>query len=185
MARLRRPPDLTGPVRPRALATCTALAVALAGAAAATGSERQVVIVRVKLCTPAEVKRTVAGFIAAFNAGDTRRLDRAFAQKPYFRWYSTDAPGERLLPIAADRASLVPYFARRHALGERLALRSLRVNGNTLASGRGWKTYGNFQYTVVRQASDLPATDYRGKGALHCYATRPDELIVWSMGCAT
>lgn len=165
-----------------ALATCVGLAVMLAGAGMSAGSEQQVVIVQVKLCAPAEVKRTVAGFIAAFNAGDARRLDGIFAKAPYFRWYSTDAPGERFLPIAADRRSLLPYFARRHALGERLELSSLRVNGNTLASGRAWKTYGNFQYTLVREASDLRATEYRGKGALHCYATRTDELIVWSMG---
>jgi hypothetical protein len=163
-------------------AACLAVAVALIGAGAAAGAERQVRIVRVKLCTQAEVQGTVGKFVAAFNAGDTHRLDGIFARSPYFRWYSTDAPGERLLPLAADRASLLPYLARRHALGERLTLRSLRVNGNTIASGRGWKTYGNFAVVLVREASDLSPTEYQGKGALHCYATRPDELIVWSMG---
>jgi len=28
---------------------------------------------------------------------------------------------------------------------------------------------------------DLRATVYNGKGALLCYASRPDHLIVWSM----
>jgi hypothetical protein len=162
-------------------AACFAPAVALLGPGAAAGAERQIRVGRVKLCAPAEVQRAVGRFIAAFNAGDPHRLDGVFARRPYFRWYSTDAPGERLLPLAADRASLLPYFARRHALGERLTLRSLRVNGNTIASGRGWKTYGNFEVRLDREASDLSPTEYQGKGALHCYATRPDELIVWSM----
>jgi hypothetical protein len=56
------------------------------------------------------------------------------------------------------------------------------VNGNTRATGRGWKTYGNFEFWLERAAVDLPATAYHGKGALHCYATRPDQLIVWAMG---
>lgn len=162
-----------------------AIAAALALTAAAPGRDHQVDIVRVKLCTPAEVKSTVRAFIVAFNGGDAARLQRVFARKPFFRWYSTDAPGERLLPSAANRASLLPYFARRHTLGERLTLRSIRVNGNSIASGIGWKTYGIFQYTLTRVAQDLPPTAYAGKGALHCYASRPDELIVWSMGRST
>jgi hypothetical protein len=68
------------------------------------------------------------------------------------------------------------------AWGERLTLRSLRVNGNTIASGVGWKTYGNFEYALIREADDLAPTAYRGKGALHCYSSAADQLIVWSMG---
>ena len=60
----------------------------------------------VKLCDPAEVESVVDRFVAAFNAGELRSLDRLFARKPYFRWYSTDAPGQRFLPLASDRASL-------------------------------------------------------------------------------
>jgi hypothetical protein len=152
------------------------------GAGGVSSARAEQIDTPVKLCAPAEVQKAVSRFISAFNAGDIPRLDRLFARKPYFGWYATDAPGRRYLPVAADRTSLVRYFARRHALGERLTLSSLRVNGNTVASGRGWKTYGNFQYTLVREATDLPPTDYQGKGSLHCYASRPDELIAWSMG---
>jgi hypothetical protein len=147
-----------------------------AGATAAVDREQPA-----KPCSPPEVGALVVRFVDAFNAGDTRELGRIWAAKPYFRWYSTDAPGRRVLPIAADRATLLPYFARRHAQDERLALLSLRVNGNTPATGRGWKTYGNFEFRLVREAADLPATPYQGKGALHCYRSRPDQLIVWSM----
>jgi len=131
-----------------------------------------------KPCAPAEVGGLVVRFIDALNAGNVARLDRIFARKPDFRWYSTDAPGQRFLPIASDRASLMRYFARRHAHGEHLQLRSLRVNGNTLAQP---KPYGNFEYRLVRSAHDLPPTDYHGKGALHCHRSRPDAIIVWSM----
>jgi SnoaL-like protein len=132
---------------------------------------------RPKACTRAEVGRLVVRFVDAFNAGNLDRLDRTFARRPDFRWYSTDAPGERYLPVASDRASLRRYFARRHARGERLVLETLKVNGNTRAA----KPYGNFEFTLVRSADDLPATPYQGKGAAHCYALGSDVLIVWSM----
>jgi len=117
------------------LATLVAVGIALTVSAPVAGERQE----RVKLCDPAEVASVVDRFVAAFNTGNTRRLDRLFARKPYFRWYSTDAPGERFLPVAASRASLLSYFARRQ-------------------------------------------TPYRGKGALHCYSSASDQLIVWSMG---
>jgi hypothetical protein len=136
---------------------------------------------RVKLCDPTEVKQTVRRFISAFNAGNLAALDRQFAPRPFFRWYSTMGPGEHLLPVAADRKSLISYLARRHERGERLTLRGVRVTGNTIALGAGWKPYGNFVVQLVRQADDLPPTNYQGKGALHCYRSRADQLTVWSM----
>jgi hypothetical protein len=132
------------------------------------------------LCTPAEVQSVVQRFVRAFNAGDSRRLDRLFAREPGFEWYSTDAPGERLRGAAYDRATLLRYFARRHARDERLELRSFQVNGNTEAAGI--EPYGNFQYKLVRSARDLAPTHYLGKGAARCYASRPDVIFVWSMG---
>ena len=82
----------------------------------------------------------------------------------------------------SDRRRLAAYFARRHAREEHWSLESLRVHGNTLANGRGWKTYGNFEFRIIRRATDLPETPYVGKGALHCYAASADQLIVWAMG---
>ena len=132
------------------------------------------------LCTAEEVGALVDGFLAAFNAGDLNAVDSIFAREPEFEWYSTGAPGERLDPIARDRPSLGPYFAVRHAAGERLALRSVTFNGNTTGS----RTYGNFVYELERSASDLTSTLFRGKGAALCYRTRPDTIIVWSMAPA-
>jgi hypothetical protein len=122
------------------------------------------------------VETLVVRFIAAFNSGDLSRLDAVFAQEPEFEWYSTDAPGERSASSAYDRSSLVPYFARRHALGEQLTLRSFRFNGNSTTP------HGNFEYSLTRRAEDLEPTPYDGKGAAFCYRNRSDVILVWSMG---
>jgi hypothetical protein len=130
------------------------------------------------LCTADEVDSLVGRFIAAFNEGDAGELDDIFAREPEFEWYSTNAPGERLTPVAHDRPSLVPYFRVRHAFGEQLTLRSFTFNGNTTGS----RMYGNFVYTLTRSADDLEPTPYRGKGAALCYRNRSDVIFVWSMG---
>jgi hypothetical protein len=69
-------------------------------------------------CTAHEAETLVRRFLDAFNAGDLGALDTLFAREPEFEWYSTTAPGERFNSLAKNRASLVPYFADRHALGE-------------------------------------------------------------------
>ena len=135
-------------------------------------------VIVTKVCSPGEVGTLVKTFVRAFNAGGLEKLDDKFAQEPDFRWYSTDAPGQRFLPVAADRSGLMRYFARRHALGERLELRSFRFNGNTPTVG---KPYGNFEFRLVRRARNLAPTRYQGKGAAHCSAIEPDAIIVWSM----
>lgn len=129
-------------------------------------------------CTGSEVGSLVRRFVGAFNSGDLSGLDDVFAQEPEFEWYSTDAPGERFTPAATDRASLVPYFRARHAMGEQLALRSFTFNGN---SGGDRGPYGNFAYSLTRSAEDLEPTAYIGKGAAFCYRNRSDVVFVWSM----
>lgn len=135
-------------------------------------------------CGGDEVRLLVERFVGAFNSGDFMALDGLFAEESDFKWYSTGAPGERLLPLAAERASLVPYFQQRHQLGERLTMSSFRFNGN----GRVPREDGSFvfasgfQYELTRSADDLAPTVYGGKGASLCYQSRPDLLIVWSMG---
>jgi hypothetical protein len=131
-------------------------------------------------CVNVEAEQLATHFVAAFNAGDFQVLDGLFAQEPDFEWYATGAPGERLLPLAGDRPSLVPYFRERHELGERLTLNSFRFNGNTRTS----RPYGNFEYTLTRSASDLPPTAFAGKGAALCYPNRSDLIFVWAMARA-
>jgi hypothetical protein len=116
----------------------------------------------------------VKQFVRAFNVGEQRTLQQLWAQRGQgFEWYSTDAPGQRFDPVAKDRVGLGRYFAQRHADGETLRLTSFRPNGNTAS-------YGNFQYTLIRSAEDLPPTAYIGKGAAVCDQT-PRTLAVWSM----
>jgi hypothetical protein len=136
---------------------------------------RQVIVA--KVCTRGEVETLVKTFIRAFNDGELERLDRIFARKPEFRSYATDPPGRRHAPSAWDRATLIRYFAQRHALGERLQLRSLRFTGNTVAV----PPWGNFSVELLRSARNLPPTRYRGTGAAYCYAARSNAIIVWSM----
>ncbi len=119
----------------------------------------------------------VRRFIEAFNRGEGDVLDRLFAPEPDFEWYSTEAPGERFREAAYDRSSLVDYFARRHARGERLRLRSFRFNGNTDAG----IPYGNFEYSLLRSADELGPTRYHGKGAARCLGNG-DVIFVWAMG---
>lgn len=125
-------------------------------------------------CASAQVRDLVNQFVHAFNVGDQRTLQQLWAQQgDGFDWYSTDAPGQRLVSAAKDRAELGGYFAARHAAGESLRLTSFRFNGNSAS-------YGNFQYTLIRRAENLVATDYIGKGAAICGPTR-STLGVWSM----
>jgi hypothetical protein len=162
----------------RTLLLIAALGAALGCATAAAGeiSSGSLGEAEPTSCTAAEVRELVVTFIRVFNRGDSDELHRVFAREPDFQWYSTDAPGVRLREAAMDRSSLVRYFAKRAARRERLTLRTFRFNGNTQAP----KPYGNFVFTLRRQASDLQPTAYNGKGAAHCYAGA-DEIIVWSM----
>ena len=134
-------------------------------------------VIVAKLCTSGEVEKLVKAFIRAFNNGDLERLDRIFAREPEFRSYATDPPGKRHAPIAWDRATLIRYFAQRHAIREHLQLRSYRFRGNTVAV----PPWGNFDVELLRRARNFPATRYRGTGAAYCYAVRSNAIIVWSM----
>ena len=129
-------------------------------------------------CSAREVRAFVARFIRAFNAGDLATLDVIFA-RDWFQWFSSGAPGVRLRAEAFRRDTLLAYFARRHALHDRLRLLDLNFNGN--AGG-----HGHFDYLLRRSADDhengAPFL-VRGKGAIAC-TVRPRALAVWSMGAA-
>jgi hypothetical protein len=126
-------------------------------------------------CSGRETLAAVKRFVAEFNRGDLRALDRRFAPAERFEWYSTSAPGERFNDAAKDRATLIRYFKARHAKHERLTLRSVKYNGAAEAK------YGNFEFTLTRRADDLHAAPYLGKGAAWCHRRATDELFVWSM----
>ena len=136
-------------------------------------SRRSAPWARWRLSSGASSTRSTAATSASWTASSP--ASRSSSGTP------TDAPGERLtLAAASDRPSLVPYFAARHALGERLTLRSFRFNGNT--GIQRTRPYGNFEYGLTRSVEDLEPTPYYGKGAALCYRTRSDLIFVWAMG---
>jgi hypothetical protein len=155
-----------------AVAPAETLAAPAAETRAQAAAEPAVAVTR---CTARETRTAVRRFVAEFNRGDLRALDRRFAPAERFEWYSTSAPGERFNDAAKDRATLIPYLKARHAKHERLTLRSLKYNG------AGESKYGNFEFTLTRRADDLRAAPYSGKGAAWCHRRAADELFVWSM----
>jgi len=125
-------------------------------------------------CAPGEARRVVERFVGAFNARNIPALDRIFAPGDSFNWYSTDAPGVRLMAAAYNRSTLMAYFKARHRQGEKLRLIRFKGNGN---SGG----FAHFEFRVERRARTLAPTVYDGKGAAIC-ATSGDTITVWSMG---
>jgi len=124
------------------------------------------------------VHKLVVDFIDAFNAGNQRTLEGLWAQPGNsWAWYATDAPGARFKSVAADRAGLGAYFARRYTKMESLRLTSFKYHGVTGATAQ-------FEYTLIRKADDLPATAYGGKGDAVCWL-RPLTIGTWSMARTT
>jgi hypothetical protein len=130
------------------------------------------------VCTAAETRSAVSAFVRAFNRGDNPRLNRVWARRGDFQWYTTVQREPRIAHAVFSRARLLPYFAARHRQRERLAVVRFRFNGT---SGG----YGHFEYRLECEALDLNAENrvYDGKGAVTC-ARRPAALAVWSMGTA-
>lgn len=60
------------------------------------------------------------------------------------------------------------YFRVRHEQGEAMTLTSTHDNDK-----------GNFEYTLQRQARDVPLTGYVGKGLLVCESGT--QLALWLM----
>jgi hypothetical protein len=125
-------------------------------------------------CRAKGVRSALASFARAFDRGDFEAVDQIFADEPDFQWYATDG---RIGRAAKQRATLIPYFRRRHARGERLGVRRFRFTGNS-------PHYGNFEMTMrrslprVRRGRWLPVP---GKGAAVC-AGGTTRLIVMSFG---
>ena len=133
-------------------------------------------------CASAETRAALASFVDAHNRGDSERLDSLFAEEPGFEWYSTSAPGERLGQEAKRRRTLIRYFERRHAAGDRFVLRSFGFNGNAAGHGGG---YGNFEMRLRRRVPGFRRGDWFrswGKGAAICGGGDSVRFIVISLG---
>jgi hypothetical protein len=125
-------------------------------------------------CTSAEVRQLLDAFVAAYNRGDLRALDRIVAGPDLFQWYASGPPAPRFRDDAHNRATLMDYFAGRHAAGERLQVLDFRFNGNGAV-------FGDFQYQLTRAGTDFESRHVIGKGAAVCNQ-RPRRIAVWSMG---
>lgn len=114
-------------------------------------------------------------FVAAFDRGSFAKLDALFAAEPAFQWYSSPAPGRRLGAEAKRRDTLIPYFRRRHAEGDRLRLLAFHWNGMS-------SHWSNFAFDLRRSE---PRGDgwfrTEGKGAAVCDEGDP-RLIVLTLG---
>jgi hypothetical protein len=125
-------------------------------------------------CGPKAIRSTLVSFTAALNGGDLDALDELFAEKPDFQWYSTDG---RIGAASKRRDTLIAYFRRRHARGERLRLASFRFTGNS-------PHYGNFEMSMGRRVPGVAGGDWLpvpGKGAAICHGGQT-RLIVMSFG---
>jgi hypothetical protein len=158
------------PPEPTATPTSSPTPSASPSGAAGTGAA-------VADCTAAEVRQLLDTFVAAYNRGDLRTLDRAFAGPGYFQWYSTGPPAARIRDSARNRATLMRYFAERHAAGERLQVLDFRFNGNSAV-------FGDFEYVLTRNASNFKPMHFTGKGSVVCNQ-RPRLIAVWSMAGVT
>jgi len=130
-------------------------------------------------CSPAQTRAVIARFVTAFNAGNRKAINESWVNTLSFKWYGvTSPPGLRPWPAAAQRSTLLSYFAERHAAHERLRLTKVKVNSVTAGA------YSNFEFELMRSADDLPGGPqlYRGKGASTCSTGR---LMVWSMAAVT
>jgi hypothetical protein len=129
-------------------------------------------------CDVGALHRTLVAFVDAFNRGDLRRLDRLFSRTG-FVWYSSGAPGERLLPEAKRRVTLMDYFRARHRAGDRIELRGYRFNAYDRA-----RSLGHFELRARRRAGDFEGGRRFGlvaKGALDC-SRAPVTIAVLSLG---
>jgi hypothetical protein len=130
-------------------------------------------------CDVAAVSGALRSFATAFTRGDRKRLDALFAPAESFAWYSSGPPGARFTPVAQQRDTLLPYFAARHRMHDRLSLDWYRFNGFERA-----RTLGHFELRGTRRADDSPggvARQISGKGAIDCSRV-PVRFVVLSLG---
>jgi hypothetical protein len=131
-------------------------------------------------CDVTAVSSTLAAFVRAYNRGDIPQLEKLFARER-FVWYSSGAPGRRLLPAAGSRDTLGAYFLERHRRGDLLRLETYRFNGYEPR-----RELGHFELTARRRANGYRGGrwfDVGAKGAVDC-AAPPVSIAVLSIGGA-
>lgn len=151
-------------------------------------------------CGRTDAIQRIQAFFDAFNRGDQAQLATFFG--PAFKWYSVNegelsqggrfflayTPQSEVVPptfpagfnaTVGQQEILLPYFAERHAHGERLLLQSLSMNYDSV------RNLGGIAFTLTRIADDIdprlggPDHVAHGKGAMSCQDL---TIVLWSMG---
>jgi hypothetical protein len=126
-------------------------------------------------CDRPDTKEVLGSFVGAFDSGSFAKLDALFAPEPAFQWYSSPAPGRRLGAAAKRRDTLIPYFRRRHAKGDRFRLLAFDWNGRSAH-------WSNFAFDLRRSEPGGGGWfSTNGKGAAICDSGAPN-LIVLTLG---
>jgi hypothetical protein len=126
-------------------------------------------------CAARAPRAFVTNFLAAFNRGDLRRIDRLVAPRRLFRHYTISAgPGERVGADARSRSTLIEYLAARRGHSEQFLLTWFAVSRRLPGSA-------SFRFDLVRSADDFaPERLYRGSGMISCVGRR--RLVTWAIG---
>jgi hypothetical protein len=134
--------------------------------------QAQVLPAATRCPAPTQVQ-LVRSLVAAFNAGNSRAVNRLVAPEPAFQWFSAIGPDSRIGKKAEDRSTLGAYIARRHRHHDHLTLVGF---GSMDDQGRI-----NLTLLIRRRADDYhPRNLLRAKQDAICAGGRA-SLIVWSM----
>jgi hypothetical protein len=149
------------------------LAAAVASALGAAGPTARPQPQSARCPRPTQVA-LVRSLVTAFNAGDTRAVNRLMAPKPAFQWFSAIGPDGRAGKEAENRSTLAGYIRRRHRHHDHLAL----VQFGSVDD------QGQLDLTLLirRRADDYrPRNLLRAKQDSTCASSHRPWLIVWSM----
>jgi hypothetical protein len=110
----------------------------------------------------------VTQLLDALSAGNAAVAAETFASGDEFEWFSATSPDGH--DVVRDHSELDDYFETAFSEVTAVELEDMSWNGT---SG----DIGNFAYDIT-VTSDRGATEWRGKGAVHC---AKGVLVVWSM----
>lgn len=116
-------------------------------------------------CPRSHARELVKQFIASYNNGDFKALDRVFAKGEDF--YSYRVFPERQSPFSERRDQLIPYFRERHEVKDHFELVEFELYKERVGIPRMW----GFRFTIERTSDDLAPWGngtLSGKGAAEC-----------------
>jgi hypothetical protein len=127
-------------------------------------------------CEVSAIDPIVTRFLDAVTAGDPAGLKRVVAPRPNYLVHDGSGRHERRVHLTSKPAVLA-YFARRHRLGERMRLISMRVAPGADAN------HVLVDLHLTRVANDFPRRGIvtrlaTGAGRVDCVAETIDKLLI-------